>query len=218
MRLPFQARSTLSLMALMAASTLLGACSADTLAPKAAETRSIEETSPFTPTEASTALIGITDGTYRFDIDPTVPNKLYLGANMLSLPAGAICDLATSSYGSATWNDQCAPQKARLTITAVVKNAATRTPSIDFYPAMRFSPATNVSLYMFVGHGIWRQSNSLVIYYCNDDRVCVDESLTDPSLVTKTDRSKSIVFRRIKHFSGYIISTGATDDGGQSPQ
>jgi len=34
----------------------------------------------------------------------------------------------------------------------------------------------------------------------------VDEALTDPSLETVLDRPDKLVYRRIKHFSGYLVA------------
>jgi hypothetical protein len=35
---------------------------------------------------------------------------------------------------------------------------------------------------------------------------CVDESQSDQSLKTTVDASQNLVWRRIKHFSGYLIA------------
>lgn len=166
--------------------------------------------SPFVPSAAARSLVGISDGTYTFDVDPSRNQALVLGANYLSLPANAICEISTSNYGPAHWDEACSPERNRVTITAVVKQAKSAHPSIDFYPAMRFSPSANVSLYMYVPPSERKGHKDFVMKYCNDQQVCVDESLTDRSLVTQTDRSNKVVFRRIKHFSGYIVAF-ATD-------
>ena len=42
--------------------------------------------------------------------------------------------------------------------------------------------------------------------YCNNLNICEDESLTDPELQAYVDRSANVVFRRIKHFSGYLVA------------
>jgi hypothetical protein len=43
----------------------------------------------------------------------------------------------------------------------------------------------------------------------------VDESVADPTLRTWVDRDSRSVFRRIKHFSGYLVAGGLLDlDGG----
>ena len=42
--------------------------------------------------------------------------------------------------------------------------------------------------------------------YCPDRGKCVDESLTDSELLTHIDYSANVVFRRLKHFSGYMVA------------
>ena len=212
MRLPMKACSKVSLITLMAASVFLGACSGDATAPaKAKSTASLSRTSPFVPSAAAKALIGVADGTYTFTVDPTVDQSINLGPNYLALPANAICDIATSSYGATHWSETCVPQTQPVTITAVVRNATTDHPSIDFFPAMRFSPDKNVNLYIYVPTGMADFQKNWVMKYCNDASVCVDESLTDADLRSNVDLQNLMVFRRIKHFSGYIV-TSLVDD------
>lgn len=205
MRLPMTARYRISLLsALLMASTLLTGCAGESTAPNAPALLSELAKSPFVPTDAQKALVGASDGTYSFSIDPTRDQVLALGASQLFIPANAICDLATSSYGPAHWNDSCSLQTEALTITAVVKNAATDHPSIDFQPAMRFNPDVFVSLYLVASNDATLDA-SRVMKYCNATS-CVDESVVDPTLKSFVDVENKVVFRRIKHFSGYVIA------------
>lgn len=207
MRLPMKARSRASLFTLVAlGGVLLSACAGDSTAPLATTpVSSQEQTSPFVPTEAQTALIGVVDGTYQITIDPRRNQYFVLGANLLSLPANSVCDLSSSGYGTATWDLPCDPETRRVTINAVVRDAATDHPRIDFHPAMRFNPTKNVMLYLYVPVGIEDFAKKWVIEYCGNSTPCVNEALSDPSLKTRVDTKHSIVFRRIKHFSGYIV-------------
>jgi hypothetical protein len=209
--MPTKARSTLVRFTVLTASVLLGACAGDSTAPVAPAARSESVTSPFVPSAAAKSLVGISDGRYTFTVDPRRNETLVLGANLLSIPANAICDIAGSSYGSSHWDEDCTLQRDPVVITAVVRNAKSSHPSIDFYPAMRFSPDKKVSLYVYVPRAERHQTKELVMQYCNDEKVCVDESLADASLRTMTDRNNSVVFRRIKHFSGYIVAGLAED-------
>lgn len=210
MRLPMMARSRVSLVPLLTtvatASLLLAGCAGDATSPTAAQPKSTTSfrTSPFVPTDAQRALVGVADGTYTFTIDPTQTQTLQLGASGLYIPANAVCDLATSSYGMGTWNDACAPQTAPMTITAVVHNAATDHPSVEFQPALRFSPASQVWLYMSVTDQA-TLDNTKVLWYCNETE-CLDESQTDSDLTSYVDKKHFMVFRRIKHFSGYVVA------------
>jgi hypothetical protein len=204
MRLPMMARYRISTLAVLAlAGVLLTGCAGDSLKPAAVQTTSQLRTSPFAPSAAQKALVGVSDGSYTFLIDPSQDQSLSLGASRLDIPANSVCDIATSSYGADHWNDECSAQVDTFTITAVVRNAATDHPSVDFEPALRFDPSKNVNLYLYVTNDATLDA-SRVVKYCNAEG-CVDESLTDPTLVSSVDLENRIVFRRIKHFTGYVV-------------
>jgi hypothetical protein len=189
---------------LAATSVMLAACAGESTAPVTTSGTSALRTSPFVPTGAQKALVDVEDGTYTFTIDPTQDQSLSLGASRLDIPANAVCELATTSYGAQYWNDGCTPETASVTITAVVKDAATDHPSVEFQPAMRFDPQANVGLYLYVTDRA-TLDNSRVIKYCNESG-CMDESLSDPDLHSNVDVENQVVFRRIKHFSGYVVT------------
>ena len=206
MRLPTTARSfgpTFS--TLVVAGVLLAGCAGESTAPTAAQRTSQLRTSPFVPMDAQKALRGLGDGTYSFKIDPEKNQSLSLGASRLDIPADAICKLGRSSYGSDHWDEECDTQKRRFTITAVVRDAATDHPSVNFEPALRFSPDKKVMLYLHVTNDATLDA-SRVVKYCNA-KGCVDESVTDASLTSSVDLVNRVVFRRIKHFSGYLVSS-----------
>ena len=204
MRMPLTARSRIKTTTALTAVLLLTACAGESTAPKAVSTPSELRTSPFVPTAAQRALVGVSDGTYTFTIDPSQDQSLALGASRLDIPANAVCELATSSYGPAFWNDACTPETAPVTITAVVKDAATDHPSVEFQPAMRFNPLTQVNLYLHVTDDA-TLNNSKVMKYCNEDG-CIDEAVNDAELRSNVDVENKVVFRRIKHFSGYVVT------------
>jgi hypothetical protein len=137
-------------------------------------------------------------------IDPAQHQSLSLGASHLDIPANAVCDLASSSYGPDQWDEACAAQTDTFTVTAVVRNAATDHPSVDFEPALRFSPNKLVNLYLYVTDDATLDA-SRAVKYCNANG-CVDESIADASLASSVDLANRVVFRRIKHFSGYMVA------------
>jgi hypothetical protein len=204
MRLPMMARYRIKTLTMLAvAGVLLTACAGDSLRPPALQKTSELRTSPFVPTPAQKALVGVSDGTYTTYIDPTRNQTLTLGASRLEIPAYAVCDLDRSSYGSDKWDDNCARESSRFKITAVVRNAATDHPSVDFEPALRFSPDKKVNLYLYVTDDATLDA-SRIVKYCNANG-CVDESIADPSVASNVDLENRVVFRRIKHFSGFIV-------------
>jgi hypothetical protein len=197
---PTTARRTISRVTMLIASAImLAACGRDISAPSTQ--------SAIAPTGASKALVGIVDGVYTFTVDPNSSYTVPLGKSYLSLPARSICDLQSSNYGSQYWNSPCYPETSRVTITAIVRGAGTDSPSIEFQPALRFNPNTNVNLFIYVTNAA-TLSNMTVMKYCAGSTLwsCVDESQSDQSLKTTVDASQNLVWRRIKHFSGYLIA------------
>jgi hypothetical protein len=173
-----------------------------------------ERTSPFVPTAAQKALIGVTDGTYRVTFDPQQNQVFSLGPNRLEIPANAVCKLGSSSYGPAFWNSPCSPETGPVQLTVTVRNASSDHPSVDFSPAMRFSPETNVQLFVYVPNVNQADARNWIIKYCanggsgstsGSSGQCVNEALTDPDLRTYVDYRASVLFRRLKHFSRYQV-------------
>lgn len=129
------------------------------------------------------------------------------GGHRISFPARSICDVAASSYGPGEWDRPCRLQSGSVTITARTWTDPSGHARVDFSPRMRFNPAGKpVTLKM---KDSFLSSTELGILYCADDATsCVDESLTDPSLVTYSESGGNAYSRRIKHFSGYNIAAG----------
>jgi hypothetical protein len=146
--------------------------------------------------------------TYVIQVDPRRDNYLKFGAHSLWLPAHTICDPATSIYGIGTWDDRCSPLTTRITITAKVRGTSHGLPRVDFEPALRFNPDKAAYLTLAVKGRQAKQAADMRILYCPTSAAkdCVDEALTDPSLATLLDRQKKLVYRRIKHFSGYLVA------------
>jgi hypothetical protein len=198
MKKPMLARLAASRSSLLVISTLLlAACAGDLTSPRASKV----------PTDANKALVGAVSGVYTFTVNPNTSTVLNFGQSNLALPAGSICELATSGYGTSTWNNSCTPETAPITITATLFDAETDHPRVDFQPALRFNPQTNALLTLTVSNSE-TLSSMAVLKYCNALNQCVDESLTDASLSTTiaTDVSGWKISRRIKHFSVYMVA------------
>ena len=203
---PTKARAVVTRSTLIVVATLLGACSGEVTAPAAARSRPLEATSLFVPSASAKALIGVADGTYTFTFDPDENQSIALGPNRLDIPGNAVCALGRSGYGAAYWDRSCLPEKLPVTLTVIIKNAASSNPSMSFHPAMRFNPTKNVRLFMYAPNVSSTDAKNWLMYYCPDLGQCVNESLTDSDLVTYIDYSHNILFRRIKHFSGYTVA------------
>jgi hypothetical protein len=178
---------------------LAGACSDSSSAPTMSE---VAVKAP----AAYNRVLGVTS--FRYDHSKGVTQRL--GDHVLVIPAGGICDLS-SSYGMGTWDDPCAPLKHSLIITATTYADAGGHPYIDFQPALRFVPSKETDLYL--KDGTRTVATMLAINYCSALGWCVDESINDPSLATHRVGNSNIFEARIKHFSGYLIATGADCNG-----
>jgi hypothetical protein len=206
MLLPKKAPTHARRLILLSTALFLGACSVDKSTAPASQVSAKSETSMFVPSDASKALIGVVDGTYSIVVDPTQNQSFNLGPNHLDIPAYGICDLLLSGYGAQYWDRNCTPQRAPVTITVIIKNASSDHPSIDFYPAMRFNPSKTVQLFMYAPNVSSTDAKNWQMLYCPDFGGCFDESLYDSQLVTKIDYRNNVLFRRVKHFSGYTVA------------
>ena len=143
----------------------------------------------------------------------------------VTFPANSICDPSTSSYGPGTWDDPCAtlPDGQSVTITATY-GFTTSGYGVDFQPALRFNPNTKVTiatsaysfaLTFFADYFAANPSalHFLGIYYAPSlDGSAQTDAGRDASLVTHVNLSTGIVWRRIKHFSGYNVYSGLPCD------
>lgn len=208
MSMPMKARSVLKLLTAFAGGgILLAGCAGDATAPSSAVASPTPQAiSRFVPSASAKALYGVVDGVYSITFDPSQDNSFNLGPNHLDIPANSVCDLANSGYGVETWNSECTPETNLVTITVTIQGASTDDPRMDFEPAMRFNPTKSVDLYMYVPGATETDASNWKMLYCNALNVCNDESLSDPDLQAYVDRSANVVFRRIKHFSGYLVA------------
>lgn len=136
-----------------------------------------------------------------------------VGNSVVVFPANSICDPATSTYGTEHWDDSCRPLASPITISAIAQVKDGRT-QVDFSPSLRFVPSDSPSrwvwLYMnlpsLAGH---ENLEAFKIFYTPTlDGPTIDESIGDSTLRTYVDRERGVSLRRVKHFSGYAVSTG----------
>ena len=178
------------------------------------------------PSLASTAR-GLDKGTTLLATIEISPNggTYSVGDFQVVFPAGAVCDPSTTRYGVRYWNDDCAPLSRSITVKVVAESRGNRT-SIDFQPDLRFRPSAGwvtiqTSAYrdLLTSGGVRSLSTDNpyfryfgILYVPTGSRSRIDEVLTtgDRSMVTYIDRNTGLVWRRIKHFSGFTLSSGFT--------
>ncbi|MEP6732277.1 MAG: hypothetical protein ABJE10_16650 [bacterium] len=219
MRMPMQARPATSRVVLLASALFLGACASNEVTSPAATSpsRAVEASSTFVPTAATKALIGVVDGTYTVELDPTHAQSFALGPNHLDIPANSVCNLLTSGYGADYWNRACAPQQLPVVLTVVIKGSKGNHPEVQFFPAMRFNPTKSVQLYIYAPKVSRDDAKNWLMLYSPDHGKKIDESLTDRDLITYIDYTHNVLFRRVKHFSGYVVAENDGNGGGIQP-
>jgi hypothetical protein len=162
----------------------------------------------------SLSLAGATasNGTATFTVGPN-GGVFFVGSNAVVFPANSICDPSVSSYGIGTWEDSCTPLTAPITITAETRVTNGKT-QVDFSPSLRFVPSSSPSrwvwLYMRTPSlaGTTDLSQFTIFYAPTLTGPLVDESIADASLRTYVSTQSGTSLRRVKHFSGYVVSTG----------
>jgi hypothetical protein len=135
-----------------------------------------------------------------------------MGKHGIVFPRNAICDPARSEYGPHAWDDNCQVLREPIRIRAELRTQDGRE-WVDFTPELRFRPSSNASdwvwIYMHVGTA--QLDPSLNILWSPAIGVPgIDESLQDATL--RTYVSGGYAYRRIKHFSGYNVTSGRTDE------
>ena len=147
------------------------------------------------------------------------------GLFTLNFPANSVCDPAQSSYGPGHWDDPCVTLSGDQSIQ--VQSVAVLTPGgmvVDFTPHLRFSPNTVVTIStsifahvllanpsFFADHPVVLRS-LIVDYSPSLSDSPVADYVGDPSLITHVDLSTGVIWRRIKHFSGYSQTSGQPCD------
>ena len=143
---------------------------------------------------------------------PTVDN-LYVSAegHRIDIPANSVCVPGVSGYGPGTWDLPCQTATAPIVFTITSTTDANGRPRLTVQPDVRFSPSKTVTASFADSAGA--AAFSALIQYCPTAGItCVDESVTDPSLTTYTDKATGRVSRRLKHFSGYTVVFGGDCD------
>lgn len=194
-------RSIRSITLFAAAAFALGACADQVTAPR--------DDAPRTPDLAIIVHTLAPDSTSAdFTVTPT-GGTFRMGKHAIWFPAYGICDPVTSSYGMGTWDQPCTPLNRSIQIRAEVRNIDGRE-WVDFTPALRFVPASRydrwVWIYMRADDALDPTRDVNILYTPGFGQEGIDESLDDATL--RPYVSGGYVYRRIKHFSGYMVASG----------
>ena len=193
---------------------VLAGCSDNTVAPSAAP--SAEPTSMMrAPAERpSLALSGnnAENGVTTFTVGRS-GGVFFVGNHAVVFPANSICDPARSSYGPGEWDKSCKTLTQPITITAQVKTVG-GVKAVDFSTELRFAPSKNPAQWVWIfmytpeARGAADLSRYNILFVETLGATPVNDAALDPTLRTYVDGRTGMSFRRIKHFSGYIVANG----------
>ena len=198
---------------------VLAGCSDNTLVAPSAAPSAAPTSTMFAPAERpSLALTGrnTDNGVATFTVGRS-GGVFFVGNHAVVFPANSICDPAVSSYGPGEWDKPCRTIRQPITITArlVTVNGVK---AVDFASALRFAPSKNPSqwvwIYMYTpeARGAQDLAKFSILFAPTLGATPVNDAVEDPTLRTYVDSRTGISFRRIKHFSGYVVGSGYSCD------
>jgi len=208
-------RSLLLVLGLSAGATLFAACGDLARAPSEPAARP--------PAVLAVPPIALNGGhrdttvSFSVTIDPTVETVYSDGISTIRFPARSICDPATSTYGPSEWDAPCAPATAPITVPVSVVIKGGRM-TLHFHKDLRFAPSADPTRQVMLTMNVpaVKESQNLrrfaIFWMPTGTMNLVDEARTDPSVVTRVNRSAGQLVRRLKHFSGYNVHLGIYTD------
>jgi hypothetical protein len=147
-------------------------------------------------------------GVVSFVYSPKSGATKRFGDHMIVIPAGGVCDPtapgASADYANKLWDKPCAAAATPIVFTVSMFEDANGAPFVEFQPAVRFSPSKEV--YLYLKDGKRTSAGILAIRYCQTASSCENESIADASLETHRVAHSGILYRRLKHFSGYNVT------------
>jgi hypothetical protein len=175
----------------------------------------------------SSALAALTAPTTVDFVIPAAGGRVsILDMYTLDVPANAVCDPSAQDsrdgYAAAAWDAPCTVATTGITVHATLQWSHNRM-WVDFSPSLRFVPSQTVTLSTGLMSPIVRYyaeakggngSRGLsrkwgILFAPSIDATPVDDSKADASIRTRVDFTAGTISRRVKHFTGYSILTGA---------
>jgi hypothetical protein len=145
-----------------------------------------------------------------FTVTPT-GGYFRMGKHGIVFPRNVICDPAKSSYGREFWDADCEVLTSPIQIHAELRVQDGRE-WVDFTPGLRFKPSRYawewVWIYMHTDAATSPWSALTILWSPAIGIPGIDESLEDPTLRTYVSPWSGFAYRRIKHFSGYNVTSG----------
>jgi len=188
---------------------LAAGCAENVSAPTAAATKDVTIAGG-----GATAALTTTDTIrFTFVIDPSRTTVYSLGAgNSITFPAGSLC-ATWSTYGGGQWDKPCSVSPYPVTVYTKAWLDSDGYAHVDFDKHVRFVPTSNPAGWVMLSLADYGAATApwTKINYCPSAMAqsgCIDESKSDPTVATMKDPVTGKLIRRVKHFSGYSLTSG----------
>ncbi len=222
-------RASIRFLAVCVAMTAVAACSDSATSPATQASRIALPSAPaFDYSGGGSRQFG--DQSTDFRLTAAGGKYNISGLFTIDFPAGSVCksaDAPAGANGQPNWDAPCATLGSGDAINVhAVARLAFGGLIVDFTPHMRFAPGKSVTvstgifapLLKFNRDFFARHPESLrplAMYYTPSlSGSAVADYVTDASLVTHIDLSTGLIWRRIKHTSGYLVGVGEPCDPG----
>ena len=147
-----------------------------------------------------------------FTVDPRIGGIVILGKqtqHIVAMPANALCNPSTNSYGPSEWLKPCTLATAPINFDVKTWLDSAGHPHAEFLPAIRFTPDSTKQVRLYFQDPELENYSVVFIPYCNASNLCVNEGATDPQLETYVSPLLGggyWVYRTLRHFSGYNVT------------
>lgn len=195
----------------------LGACGDSATSPRQLAPRAVS--APSFDIAATGATLGVSET--DFVVGAQGGSFSIAGVYTVNFPANSVCDPSRSTYGATEWDNDCTVLDDGQTVAIhATVSLSSGVLAVDFTPALRFSPSTQVTIYtdlfasMIKGNKEFLGNhpdalNPLTLFYTPTlGGSAVKDFKADKSVKTHVDLNTGRVWRRVKHFSGYSVVTG----------
>ena len=203
-------RRTFKYLPLLAAVAALAACSDEPTAP-GARPRALPPAGP----ALDIIYHAMADDSTSADFSVTPTGGTFtMGQHSVYFPPSSICEPATSSYGPGTWDEPCEAATRDIQIHAEVRRDSLGQASVHFTPELRFVPTTDPAQYVLLflrtpeAQDSAAVADSKILWAPEAGAAPVDEALEDPTQKVQVWSDAQILYRRVKHFSGYNVALG----------
>lgn len=200
----------------------VAACSDSTAVPTA-PTRSLTPSAPAFDFSATGHSLGFQSS--DFTVTSRGGSFAVSGLYTINFPENSVCNPDVTNYGPTEWDKSCSTLRAGQSIKVhAVLSLAFDGLAIDFTPSLRFSPSTPVTISTDIFAPVLKANkdyllshpgslNFLAISYASAlGSAPVNDYSSDASVMTHVNVTTGLIWRRVKHFSGYNIIAGTVCD------